>query len=69
MRVVVRAFNDDGYHKDILIMSERQVHSADVRVKDVVHSAMTGLIGHGGRIDPLDFPEMAKFEVVLESER
>lgn len=67
MLVIVRAFNADGYHKDILHVSEQQVHSNDVRVKDPVRSTMTGLIGPGGRIDPADFPEMVSFEVVIRT--
>lgn len=68
MRVVVRAFNKEGYHRDILIASERQVHMTDAKLTDATASLMTGLIGHGARIDPRDFPEMEFFEVVVKSE-
>jgi hypothetical protein len=66
-RIVVRAFNADGYHKDIAIVSERQVHMHDGRLSgEAVESCRTGLIGHGVSINPKDFPEMVLFEVVVE---
>ena len=65
MRVVIRAFNKDGYHKDILIASERQVHQHDRRVVQPKDSTLSGLIGFGGRIEPSEFPEMTHFEIVF----
>lgn len=68
MRVVIRAFNEDGYHKDIVIMSERQVHQCDHRIDErCMSSVMSGLIGVTAGIDPAKFPEMVRFEVVIES--
>lgn len=67
MRVVVRAFNKDGYHRDILIADERQVRMSDTRVTEPSASMYTGLIGWGGSIRPEDFPEMVRFEVVIEA--
>lgn len=67
MRVVVRAFNEDGYHKDIAIMDERQLRQYDVRVdEDIQSSFSSGLVGVGASIDPTKFPEMVKFQVVIE---
>ena len=66
MRIIVRAFNKDGYHKDILLMNDRQVYQNDVRVKEPRDSAFSGLIGYGGKIDPKDFPEMTHFEIVVD---
>jgi hypothetical protein len=68
MRVVVRAFNKDGYYKDIVVMSEQQVHQADSRVDEqCLNSIMTGLIGVSVGFEPAAFPEVAKFNVVIES--
>ena len=64
-KVTVRAFNKEGYHKDILIMTEKQVHQHDVRVDNCIGSIYSGLLGIGGRIDPALFPEMEYFEVVI----
>lgn len=68
MRVVIRAFNKHGYYKDIVIMSERQVHQADSRVDErCMSSVMSGLIGVAAGIEPSAFPEMVRFEVVIQS--
>lgn len=69
MTVVIRAFNKDGYHKDIAIMDDRQVRQNDTRIRKPLSSMMSGLIGVGVRIDPSDFPEMVKFEVVIRDAR
>jgi hypothetical protein len=69
MQVVIRAFNKDGYHKDIVLMSERQIHQADRRVDDqCMSSVMSGLIGVAAGIDPALFPEMVHFDVVIKRE-
>jgi len=68
MRVVIRAFNKDGYHKDIVIMNERHLQQYDQRVEEnCTASMMSGLIGIAAGIDPLKFPEMVRFEIVIES--
>ena len=70
MRVVVRAFNKDGYHKDIIMMDDRQIRMNDARCSDnIMGSCSTGLIGVGMSIDPDDFPEMVRFEIVIPMER
>lgn len=68
MRIIIRAFNKDGYHKDILIASERQVHQNDIRITEPLSSMHSGLIGYGGRIVPKDFPEMTHFELVIKED-
>lgn len=68
MRVIVRAFNNEGYHKDIVVMSNKQIHRSDVRIKEALQSLHTGLLGVGARIDPAEFPEMVSFEVVIKEE-
>ena len=67
--VVIRAFNKDGYHKDLLRMDHRQVWSKDSRIGDTMDSALSGLLGIGGKIIPSDFPEMTHFEVVLVEDK
>ena len=69
MRVVVRAFNADGYHKDIAVLSEEQVNMHEGRVDgDAYQSMCSGLLGIGCGIDPSKFPEMVRFEVVVKYE-
>ena len=66
MTVIVRAFNKDGYYKDLVIMDARQVWKHENRVIDgAPGSGMSGLVGVGVAIDPEDFPEMTRFEIVV----
>ncbi len=55
--VTMRAYNEDGYHKDILVMDENQVIISDTRVKQG---------NRGPKIFPLDFGEMEFFEVIVK---
>lgn len=64
MRVVVRAFTSDGYHKDILDMSEKQILMHDLKIKDTC-GTVNGKVVFGGRIYPENFPEMEYFEVLV----
>jgi hypothetical protein len=61
---IVRAFNADGYHKDILIIDHDQVRMHDVRLKDKVHLS-GGPIGPSMTIRPADFPEMVEFQILV----
>lgn len=65
MRVVVRGFQDSGFHRDLANLSEVQVHSTWGEVRHSSSSMLTGLIGVGVRIDPRDFKEMDYFEIVI----
>jgi len=62
VKIIVRAYNKDGYHKDILEMSERQIWMTEARI---TQKSSTGI---GGVISPQDFPEMVKFEVFVEQD-
>lgn len=55
--VIVRAWNAEGYHRDILVVDGQQVRSHDDRVTDG---------REGPLIDPKQFPEMDRFEVVIK---
>ena len=57
--LTVRAYDEHGYQKDILIQSNKQVHIHDARLK----GGLRGVI-----IDPEELPEMVKFEVILENQ-
>ncbi len=67
--VVIRAFNAEGYHRDLVIMDEVQVRMNHMKIKEPIDSMYSRLIGVGVSIDPKDFPEMVKFEVVIEAQR
>jgi hypothetical protein len=60
VKVTVRAYNAEGYSKDLAVMSDRQVHMTDGRVD----GSSSGI---GVKIDPKEFPEMTRFEVFLEN--
>jgi hypothetical protein len=47
-------------------MNDEQVTMNDTRVTEPILSLNSRLIGHGGSINPTDFPEVAHFEVVVE---
>lgn len=55
--VIIRAYNADGYHKDILVLDEQQVRMHESRVKETFE---------GMSIDPSEFPEMVRFVVVVK---
>lgn len=66
MMVVIRAFNKDGYYKDIVTMNERQVISCNTSADESLISCMTGLIGIGAGLSISNFPEVVRFEVVIK---
>lgn len=68
MNVTIRAFDANGYHKDIFHATEKQVWSRDSRVTEPRDSCFSGLIGFGGSVDPKDFPEMVRFEIVISKD-
>ena len=69
-QIFIRAFTADGYHRDIAILSEMQVHQHDLRVSEETHaSTASGLIGVGVGIDPSKFPEVVRFEIVVKEVR
>ena len=66
MIVRIRCFKADGFHRDIVIMSERQVHLCSTDIKDSpTYSMHTGLIGVGVSIDPAILKEVTALEVVI----
>ncbi len=59
MQLIIRAHNADGYTKDILDQTDRQVWMHDDRLETRV-----GFIGMF--LDPEDFPEAMMFEIILQ---
>jgi hypothetical protein len=58
VRLTVRAYDENGYQRDILVQDEQQVRISDARLK----GGLRGTI-----IDPAELPEMKRFEVILEN--
>ncbi len=69
VRITVRAFTKDGYHKDLYVANaEQTLVTHDVnKVTEPKESVWSGLLGHGCGINPEEFPEMIRFEVVIRS--
>lgn len=64
--VTITAYNADGYSKRIASLSELQVHTADIRLRDVGMGESASLGNVGIVIDPKQFPEMDRFVVSVE---
>ncbi len=65
-RTIVRMWNKDGYHKDVLLIDTDQVRMHDSRVEDT-RASMLFAGDHGPRmvIDPSKFPEAVCFEIIV----
>lgn len=62
--VTITAFNAEGYSKTITTMSDRQIHTNDMRARDPRAAESIGRVGIV--IDPKEFPEMDRFVVSVE---
>lgn len=62
VRTTIRAFNEEGYHRDILIQDQIQVRMNDARMENY-----SGIDGCGMSFDPAKFPEAVKFVVIIET--
>lgn len=62
VKLIIRAYDANGYQRDILIESERQVHQHDDRITRSFHPPF-GMV-----IEPAKLPEMVRFQVILECE-
>lgn len=64
--VIIRAFTKDGYHKDLVRMDEEQVRMHHEGIKDPdIESMLDTHGGTGVSVDPREFPEMVRFEVLI----
>ena len=66
MRIVIRAFTKDGYHRDLMVANEAQVLMQNHKLGEATSSLWSGLIGHGVQLDPKEFPEVEHFEFVIQ---
>lgn len=64
---IVRMWNKDGYHKDVLIIDSDQVRMNEGRVEETKASMLYagGGIGPSMVIDPSKFPEAVCFQVMV----
>ncbi len=63
---IVRAWNKDGYHKDILVIDSQQVRMHENRCLDKVQIPYDG---PSMTIRPEDFPEMVEFQIIVKEHR
>ena len=61
----MRAWNAQGYHKDILVIDSDQVRMHHNRVKESGFRNYAGPVGVSMTIDPKEFPEMVEFQIIV----
>lgn len=66
-KTIVRMWNKDGYHKDVLLIDHQQVRMSEGRVKESSGSMMFASNPGSPRmvIDPASFPEAVCFEIIV----
>jgi hypothetical protein len=65
--VLVRAYTKEGYHKDIARLDCKQVRSSYGGMEISLEGAMAfPNCAVGVSVDPKSFPEMVRFEVLVE---
>ena len=66
-RTIIRAWNKEGYHKDIAILDSDQVRMHSQGMEPKASQVMAGPTGAISLVvNPADFPEMEKFEVIVQ---
>lgn len=67
-RVTIRIWNADGYHKDVAIISEEQVHMHSGNEMEAKGRHIMAPPTNAVRlvVDPKQFPEAVEFEVIVE---
>lgn len=67
VRVTIRAWNDDGFHRDIAVLDETQVRLFTVGMDKVGEGEPTDSIDAVRlAIVPDDFSNVVRFEVIVE---
>ena len=66
--VTVTAFNKDNYSKVLARLSEEQIHSTCLLIKEtnILDMNASKTWGSSVTIDPKDFPEMVRFVITVE---
>jgi hypothetical protein len=67
MRVIIRGFTEAEYHKDIAYLDEQQIRMTSTGIDDACVQSLVELNGGCGvTIKPSQFPEMVRFEVLIQ---
>lgn len=64
-KTTVRAWNKEGYHKDILVIDSDQVRMHYTGIKETTAAKLCHPMGPRMVIDPKEFPEMVEFEIIV----
>lgn len=67
MRVIIRAFNADGFHKDIAVLDDQQVRLTCTGIGEPKGDPLPE--GPAVAINPDDFPEVDRFEVIVDTRK
>lgn len=65
MRVIVRMWTKEGYHKDVAILDEEQRQMTFGNMDPKTVHRMAPPAGVSVVIDPLQFPEATEFQVIV----
>ncbi len=57
-RTIVRAWNREGYHKDLAVLDSQQIRMSHQGMEPGTYQILAA-----------DFPEMEKFEIIVEEYR
>ena len=68
MTVLVRMWTKGEYHKDVALLSEKQVHMSYQGMEPHTRHLVSPLNAIRVVIDPAQFPEAVEFEVIVERE-
>ena len=66
-RVIVRMWNPEGYHRDVAVLDERQVHMCHQGMEEIAcRQLLHPIDAVRVVVNPKSFPEAVEFEVIVE---
>ena len=66
MRVIIRAWTKDEFHKDIAVLDDKQVRMLTSGMECKTRHVIPPLNANRVVIDPAMFPDAIEFEVIVE---
>ena len=66
MRVIIRMWTSNGYHKDVALMDEKQVHMNYGQMEPKSRHLVPPINAVRLIVDPKQFPEAVEFEVICQ---
>ena len=68
MKVTIRMWTKEEYHKDVGVLSERQVHMSYQGMDPAARHMVPPIDAVRLVVDPKRFPEATEFEIIVERE-